>query len=142
MSLDHKPSNPAERARIEATGGTVLFNRVDSVMAVSRALGDFEFKGNREQPPEKQKVSCEPDITVWERKSTDEVLLLACDGLWDVMRNQEAIDAIRAIFATGEGDAQLVAEEMADLALEKGASVCMPIEGLLPLPSSLYYIYI
>ena len=120
MSYDHKPYDPEERARIEEAGGTVQWKRVDGDLAVSRALGDFQYKLRKDLPPEKQKVSCEPDIKVHERQSGDEVLLLACDGLWDVMSNQEAIDAVRAIFAAGESSALLVAEEMIDLALEKG----------------------
>ena len=120
MSNDHKPYDPEEKARIEEAGGTVQWKRVDGDLAVSRALGDFQYKGRTDLPPEKQKVSCEPDIKVWPRQATDEVLLLACDGLWDVLSNQEAIDAVRAIFQSGENNSVLVAEEMIDMALEKG----------------------
>ena len=66
------------------------------------------------------KVSCEPEFVVHERCSEDEVLLLACDGLWDVMSNEEAISKIREIFATGNNDMTLVAEEMLNFALDKG----------------------
>lgn len=121
MSEDHKPYDIGERTRIEEAGGTVQWKRVDGDLAVSRALGDFQYKQRDDLPPEKQRVSCEPDIKVWERRPTDETLILACDGLWDVMTNQEAIDAIRAIYRTGERNSMLVAEEMIDMALEKGA---------------------
>ena len=120
MSNDHKPYDPEEKARIEDAGGTVQWKRVDGDLAVSRALGDFQYKCRPDLPPEKQKVSCEPDIKIWDRQTSDEVLLLACDGLWDVLSNQEAIDAVRSIFQTGEKNSVLVAEEMIDLALEKG----------------------
>ena len=120
MSNDHKPYDPEEKARIEDAGGTVQWKRVDGDLAVSRALGDFQYKCRSDLPPEKQKVSCEPDIKIWDRQTSDEVLLLACDGLWDVLSNQEAIDAVRSIFQTGEKNSVLVAEEMIDLALEKG----------------------
>ena len=43
LSEDHKPSLPAERARIEAAGGTMASDRVDGRLATSRAFGDFEF---------------------------------------------------------------------------------------------------
>lgn len=41
---DHKPSNPEERARVEAAGGTVEYDRVCGNLAVSRAVGDFCYK--------------------------------------------------------------------------------------------------
>lgn len=123
MSEDHKPYDDIERNRILEAGGTVQWKRVDGDLAVSRALGDFQYKNRPDLPPEKQKVSCEPDIKIWERRETDEALLLACDGLWDVMSNQEAMDEMRRIFLAGEDNSMLVAEEMIDLALEKGESL-------------------
>lgn len=82
MSKDHKPNNPEESKRIAKAGGIVQFNRVDANLAVSRGLGDFGFKARTDLPPHEQKVSCLPEIVVHERTSWDEVLLLACDGLW------------------------------------------------------------
>jgi len=67
-----------------------------------------------------EQVSPCPDIAVHERTPRDEVLLLACDGLWDVMTNEEAINTVFEIFQSGETSMALVAEEMADLALDKG----------------------
>jgi serine/threonine protein phosphatase PrpC len=61
-----------------------------------------------------------PDITVHERTAEDECLLLACDGLWDVMNNNEAIDLIRKIFENGESSPDRIAEEMVDTSLDKG----------------------
>ena len=46
LSEDHKPDNEKEKARIEAVGGFVEENRVNGSLALSRALGDFEYKGN------------------------------------------------------------------------------------------------
>ena len=67
-----------------------------------------------------------------ERTPRDEVLLLACDGLWDVMTNEEAINTVFEIFQSGETSMALVAEEMADLALDKGF-VCLFLNLLLTL---------
>ena len=41
-------------------------------------------------PPEAQEVSCEPEIRIRERKETDRMLVLACDGVWDVWRDLDA----------------------------------------------------
>lgn len=89
---DHKPYNQAERARIERAGGTVMMQRVNGSLAVSRALGDFDYKRSNELKPTEQLVSPEPEITVQDRdQSTDEFLLLACDGIFDVMSNDEVV---------------------------------------------------
>jgi serine/threonine protein phosphatase PrpC len=120
LSEDHKPSDDLERKRIENAGGSVQWKRVDGDLAVSRAFGDFQFKARTDLSPALQKVSCYPDIVVHERKPEDDVLLLACDGLWDVMTNNEAIDLVRSIYMTGESNMDKIAEEMVDVALEKG----------------------
>jgi serine/threonine protein phosphatase PrpC len=56
MSEDHKPYDEGERKRIEDAGGSVQWKRVDGDLAVSRALGDFQYKGRTDLPPHSQKV--------------------------------------------------------------------------------------
>ena len=120
MSSDHKPFHDIERARIELAQGIVHMKRVDGDLAVSRTFGDFSFKEDKTRGAEEQKVSCMPDFVVHERSPEDEFLLLACDGLWDVMDNLEASRTVRNIYSLGESDPVLVAEEMIDIALDKG----------------------
>ena len=43
-SEDHKPMNDGEKRRIEEAGGRVMIQRINGSLAVSRALGDFEYK--------------------------------------------------------------------------------------------------
>jgi serine/threonine protein phosphatase PrpC len=50
MTEDHKPEDEAEAARIVAAGGFVLANRVNGELAMSRALGDFQYKGDAGVP--------------------------------------------------------------------------------------------
>ena len=88
---DHKPVNTDEKQRIEKAGGTVMMQRVNGTLAVSRALGDFEYKKIKEFPPEEQLVSPEPDVMSFERDEADEFLFLACDGVYDVMTSEEVI---------------------------------------------------
>jgi len=87
-SIDHKPTQPSEQARIEKAGGTVTFRRVNGDLAVSRSLGDFLYKATDDLPDVEQQVSAEPDISMISRKPTDQFIIIACDGIWDVMSNE------------------------------------------------------
>ena len=80
LSFDHKPQNEGEKARICAAGGFVDFGRVNGNLALSRAIGDFEFKKSADLPPEQQIVTAFPDVTVHEINEDDEFLVIACDG--------------------------------------------------------------
>lgn len=122
LSTDHKPSNLSELKRIEAAGHVVNFGRVDADLAISRGLGDHRLKDAHLKPPE-QAVTCVPDISMHIRThSLDLVLLLACDGLFDVISSEQAMRRVLDIFQLGEVSAALVAEEMVDGALYEGKS--------------------
>lgn len=112
MSYDHKPVNKGENSRIVAAGGFVEFGRVNGAprpalscsnhpgnLALSRALGDFEFKQNSSLPAEQQIVTADPDIIVHDPTDEDEFLILACDGIWDVVTSQQAVDFVRRAIA-------------------------------------------
>lgn len=80
---DHKPFNVVEKERIHRAGGSVMLQRVNGSLAVSRALGDYEYKQNEDKTDCEQLVSPEPEINVIERdNSKDEFIILACDGIW------------------------------------------------------------
>ena len=102
LSFDHKPANEAESKRITAAGGWVEFNRVNGNLALSRALGDFTFKSNKEKPPEEQMVTAFPDVTVEDLTMNHEFIILACDGIWDCMSSQEVVDFCRSSLASGQ----------------------------------------
>ncbi|CAL8079358.1 unnamed protein product [Orchesella dallaii] len=95
LSSDHKPNNPTEAMRIKDAGGWVEYNRVNGNLALSRAIGDFVFKRNSSKSPEEQMVIALPDVE--QRTVTDdwEFVILACDGVWDVITNEEAVNFIR-----------------------------------------------
>ncbi|RLM98747.1 putative protein phosphatase 2C 53 [Panicum miliaceum] len=133
LSVDHKPNREDEYARIEAQGGKVIqWNgyRVLGVLAMSRSIGDRYLKPY---------IIPVPEVTIVARAKDDECLILASDGLWDVMSNEEICDAARkrillwhkknaeaSSSAQISGDspdqaAQAAAEYLSKLALQKGS---------------------
>ncbi|XP_020098206.1 probable protein phosphatase 2C 8 [Ananas comosus] len=89
LSSDHKPDRPDEMERVEAAGGRVInWNgyRVLGVLATSRSIGDYYLKPY---------VISEPEINVMDRTDKDEFLILATDGLWDVVSNEVACKITR-----------------------------------------------
>lgn len=101
LSFDHKPSNPGEKARIEAAGGYIEYGRANGNLALSRALGDFEFKKNYTLTPEKQVITADPDITTHQITEEDEFFVVACDGIWDCLSSQHVVDYVRRSIAQG-----------------------------------------
>ncbi|GAN03611.1 conserved hypothetical protein [Mucor ambiguus] len=99
LSYDHKPVDPKENQRIVNAGGFVEFGRVNGNLALSRAIGDFEFKQNSNLPPEQQAVTCDPDVIEHTITDQDEFFVLACDGIWDCMTNQQVVNYIRGHLA-------------------------------------------
>lgn len=90
-TVDHKPSDPKEKARIEKAGGFVSQGnppRLDGVLSLSRAFGDFQYKQELGLPPQDQKVSVEPDVYTWHAEEGD-MMILACDGVFDVLSNSD-----------------------------------------------------
>merc|ERR1712126_21617 len=70
------------------------FNRVNGNLALSRAMGDFVFKMNEKLSQSDQIVTCDPDVEQTVIESDWDFLLLACDGIWDVLSNQEVVDFV------------------------------------------------
>ncbi|PKA52927.1 putative protein phosphatase 2C 44 [Apostasia shenzhenica] len=91
ITVDHEPDS--ERGDIEKRGGFVtLFPgdvpRVNGQLAVARAFGDQSLKAH---------LSSEPDVRHVPLDSTMDFLILASDGLWKVMKNDEAVNLIKTI---------------------------------------------
>jgi protein phosphatase 1G len=94
LSVDHKPELDHEKQRIESAGGFVFAGRVNGSLNLTRAIGDMEFKYRPDLPPDKQIVTCCPDVKQVDLGPEDEFLVLACDGIWDVMTSQEVVDFV------------------------------------------------
>jgi len=108
LSYDHKGSDEGETKRIVDSGGFILLNRVNGILAVTRSLGDTAMK---------EFVTGEPYITATKLLDTDSHLILACDGLWDVTTDQEALDLI-----VGEPNAKEMSNKLLAHALKKGST--------------------
>ncbi|AQK68563.1 putative protein phosphatase 2C 10 [Zea mays] len=111
VSRDHKPDQTDERQRIEDAGGFVMWAgtwRVGGVLAVSRAFGDKLLK---------QYVVADPEIKEEVVDSSLEFLILASDGLWDVVTNEEAVAMVKPI-----QDPQEAANKLLEEASRRGSS--------------------
>ncbi|KAI7689956.1 Protein phosphatase 1B [Sarcoptes scabiei] len=124
---DHKPVNPLEKERIQAAGGSVMIQRVNGSLAVSRALGDYQYKQVVGRGPCEQLVSPEPEITIHERnENLDEFMIIACDGIWDVMSNEELCDFVRHQLRI-QSDLEEICSLIIDTCLYKGSTDNMSI---------------
>lgn len=75
LSYDHKGSDENEGKRIANAGGLILNNRVNGVLAVTRALGDTYMKELITGHPYTTETVVQPEI--------DEFIIIACDGVSD-----------------------------------------------------------
>jgi protein phosphatase PTC1 len=121
LTCDHKASDPGEKKRIEEEKGFVMRGRVLGILAVSRSFGDHSLK---------QFVPALPFYRNDQLIQEDKFIIIACDGVWDVMTDQEAVDFVNGKidealkldhgsdtpFATFE---QRVARQLVDEALER-----------------------
>ncbi|XP_050069985.1 probable protein phosphatase 2C T23F11.1 [Anopheles maculipalpis] len=101
LSFDHKPTNEKEMERISSAGGYVEYNRVNGYLALSRALGDFGLKRNAKKLPSEQMVTAYPDVEEREVSEGWEFLVIACDGIWDVLSSQAVLEFVQEEIAQG-----------------------------------------
>ncbi|KAJ4482158.1 PP2C-domain-containing protein [Lentinula aciculospora] len=121
LSFDHKPTNASERFRISNAGGYVENGRVNGNLALSRAIGDFEFKKNLSLPPEKQIITSDPEITIHDIDLEDEFFVIACDGIWDCLSSQQVVNIVRSKVAEGKELGE-IGEIMCELCLAPDVS--------------------
>ncbi|GMI99662.1 hypothetical protein like AT5G53140 [Hibiscus trionum] len=111
LSEDHKPNRSDERKRIESAGGVVMWAgtwRVGGVLAMSRAFGNRMLK---------QYVVAEPEIQEQEIDEELEFLVLATDGLWDVVPNEDAVSLARV-----EEEPEAAARKLTETAFTRGSA--------------------
>jgi len=124
LTKDHKPNFPEEMHRISKLGGKIVFDGVDfriKDLSVSRAFGDMDAKPFVTHIPEYYNYRLDKD---------DKFIIAACDGLWDVVNNQDAVNFVLSIFYDETTNNKKikksnninVAEELAKYAISKGST--------------------
>lgn len=121
LSTDHKPSLPKEKDRIYKAGGQIINNRVMGKLNFTRSIGDFEYKNNNSILPREQIISVSPSIKVEPLSGNEDFLILASDGVFDLISCQECVDFIQSILSQGESG-QVAAEKLLDSCLAKDIS--------------------
>ena len=128
LSHDHKPESPRERSRIEKAGGKVTAIgpcfRVDWGLNLSRSLGDFAYKRNGNLPASEQKISSLPDLVEEDLIPEDEFIVLACDGLFELLTSQQVVDFVRAGISRGM-KLDKIAEALLDECCTKDPSITL-----------------
>lgn len=109
LSVEHKATNESEASRIQKLGGWVVNGKVAGVLAVTRAFGDSELKNLITAEPHYQSVNLGPQ---------DSHLILACDGVWDVMTPQDAADFL---FQNKDKSSLELSSMLVQEALKKGS---------------------
>eukprot|EP01112_Ceratiomyxa_fruticulosa_P013030 TRINITY_DN3642_c0_g1_i1.p1 TRINITY_DN3642_c0_g1~~TRINITY_DN3642_c0_g1_i1.p1 ORF type:complete len:609 (+),score=132.67 TRINITY_DN3642_c0_g1_i1:647-2473(+) len=127
VSLDHKPELPKETERIQRQGGIVTSTvnaatgqqtfRVQGQLSVSRALGDTALHPY---------VSYEPDIhgpLNISPNHKNQFVILACDGVWDVVQDDEAVQLVQPFICGGNScDPEQAALRLRDEAFARGST--------------------
>jgi len=92
LSIDHKASDPEEIARVKAAGGSIMNERVAGGLAITRALGDHSYKNFG--------VTASPYVVRHVLRPFDKHLVIASDGVWDTVNDQQAIDLCKDDYNT------------------------------------------
>ncbi|UZJ51587.1 hypothetical protein CBS101457_000907 [Exobasidium rhododendri] len=109
LTYDHKGSDSQEVKRITDAGGFVMNNRVNGVLAVTRSLGDTAMK---------EFVVGSPYTTETSLSDEDTFLIVACDGLWDVADDQDAVDLIAREVDPQEAAAKLLQHALSNFSTD------------------------
>ena len=81
LSYDDRVRDPMESERINKNGGIIVNNRVYGQLMLSRSFGDWRIKD--------MGVIVDPHIVSYELKEDDSYCVIASDGVWDVLKDEE-----------------------------------------------------
>ena len=131
LTEDHKPDLEPEKRRIEALGGFVSFIgcwRAMGILAMSRAIGDLFLKPY---------VSAEPDVRAMPIVAADEFIVLASDGVYDVLNNEQVVQIARSAASPEEAAHLLTESAYVAGSLDNATGARAPTLSPRPLPPRL-----
>eukprot|EP00928_Gymnodinium_smaydae_P050196 TRINITY_DN3378_c0_g3_i1.p1 TRINITY_DN3378_c0_g3~~TRINITY_DN3378_c0_g3_i1.p1 ORF type:complete len:428 (-),score=63.04 TRINITY_DN3378_c0_g3_i1:336-1619(-) len=115
LTRDHRPDEDAEAARLKECGAEVSCDGyLDSTINVSRAFGDMDFRTDKKFVG----MTAEPDVFTHKVDSSTEFLLLACDGIFELMSSHDAATEVRRALRQGSSP-HAAARALVSVALEK-----------------------
>ena len=116
LTHDHKVTDPLEVARIQGAGGFIYRGRVLGVLALTRSLGDHLLKRFIIAHPHVQQQTL--DLSSSSSAEKPSFLILACDGLFDVLSDEAAVDLVQNF----QGEKCDVANHLVEEALRRGTT--------------------
>uniref|UniRef100_A0A0E0GIM8 protein-serine/threonine phosphatase n=1 Tax=Oryza nivara TaxID=4536 RepID=A0A0E0GIM8_ORYNI len=140
LSFDHKPCTrtESERERVQNAGGRSLGLRCEQVMGnyvvkeqwllgdfgggvtISRSIGDFAFKKNKDLDREKQMLVCDPDILADDITDDMEFLVIASQGLWSCVDSADVVSYIHDRLSVEGAELRVICEEVVEFGLASG----------------------
>mmetsp|Transcript_8655 Transcript_8655/g.13152 ORF Transcript_8655/g.13152 Transcript_8655/m.13152 type:complete len:418 (+) Transcript_8655:34-1287(+) len=130
LSNDHTPAYKPDAKRVENAGGKIVYGRVNGKLAVTRAFGDLDYKQHKhlffpEADFIDNLVIASPEISHHTlQPDQDEFVVVACDGLWDVMSNKAVCTTVCEQLKTLTGNnpykyTRAVASQIAKLLIDQ-----------------------
>ena len=123
-TVDHRPDLESEKTRIYKADGWVESERVNGNLNISRMFGNISYKQNKNLKPEQQIITANPDIVVEDLKKDVDFIIIASDGIWDCLSNQEVCDFVAKKFKENK-DIKIsgIIEEIMDNIIDKTLSM-------------------
>jgi len=117
LSHDHSPVHAEEVKRVKAAGGFVDTKGVNGYISLTRSFGDLDLKGHKHITFPKSKFTAdllvaEPELRIVEKKPVDEIVIVASDGLWVRLSNDQALKIASTVLRRTGGDTQEAARRL------------------------------
>lgn len=101
LSTDHKPDDTIESERIQKAGGFIVEGRVNGNLNLSRALGDLEYKREKNLKEHEQMITAFPDVKSYKLKGDELFIVMGCDGIWETLNEEQIGDFFRKNLSEG-----------------------------------------